>query len=180
MKVNTIRFRLFWTSLGAIACFAVLAAVDLKLKAESGYGAVDLQKSASPGALQTVIAAWGSPRHAAMAGFGLGFDYLFMPLYGFAFYYGALVARDAFLPNSIVLRRLLTLLAAVPLAGAIFDAAENTLELTMLFNAPTGQLALYAYSATMAKFICFYIGLVLWLLGLAGLMRRSPEAKGQT
>ncbi len=174
MKVNAICFRLSWTSLGAIACFAVLAALDLKLKAESGYGAVDLQKSASPGALQSVIAAWGSVRHAAMAGFGLGFDYLFMPLYGFAFYYGTLAARDAFVTKSAILRRLLTFLAAVPLVGAVFDAVENALESWMVFNGPTSPLALYAYSATMAKFVCFYIGLFFWIVGWLGVFRRKP------
>ncbi len=173
MKVNIIYFRLSWTSLAAIACFAVLAAVDLKLKSESGFGTVDLQKSAMPGDLQRIIAAWGSPRRAAMAGFGLGFDYLFMPLYGFAFYYGALAAREAFVRSGL-LGRLFNLAAAVPLAGAIFDALENALETWMVLNGATAPLALYAYTATTAKFICFYIGLFFWVVGWLGVFRRKP------
>ena len=181
MKVNAIHFRWAWTTAAALLCFAVLVVVDLKLKSESGYGAVDLQKGMTAGAFQIVIAAWSSPRHAAMAGFGLGFDYLFMPLYGLAFYYGTLAARDAFARNLGLFRRLLTLIAAVPLAGAVFDAAENALETNMLFNGPTDLMALYAYTATTAKFVCFYIGLGMSFLGVIGLFRRkrAEEAVGE-
>ena len=178
MKVNAIRFRWAWTTLGGLACFAVLAAIDLKLKAESGFGAVDLQHAQTAGDVQRIAMAWQSPRHAAMAGFGLGFDYLFMPLYGFAFYYGTLMARDAFAPATGAIRRLLTMLAAVPLAGAIFDAIENALETYMLVNGPAEPLALYAYTATGAKMVCFFIGLVMMLIGIMGLFKRKPAAEG--
>lgn len=174
--MNIVKFRLAWTSALAIGCFAVLAAIDLQLKHESGFGAVDLQKVWTAGAMQNVIAAWGSPRHAAMAGFGLGFDYLFMPAYGFAFYYGALSARDAFVRNPGLLWRAVTILALVPLAGALFDAAENALETYAVFNGATDALAMDAYVATTAKFVCFWIGFVLWVLGVISAFRKQPGA----
>lgn len=175
MKVNLIYFRWAWTTLLAVLCLGVLAALDLKLKGESGHGVVDLQKVWTAGAAQDIIAAWSSPRRGAMAGFGLGFDYLFMPLYGFAFYYGTLAAREAFAGNSRLLRRLFNFAAAIPLAGALADAVENALEFQMVMNGATSPIALYAYTATTAKFVCFYIGLGFTLLGLLGLLFRRGK-----
>jgi hypothetical protein len=172
MKINRLTLRWAWTSAAAIAVFAVLATLDLKLKAHSGFGTVDLQKVATADGFTRIAGAWIARSDALPAGFNLGFDYLFMPLYGFAFYYGALIARDAF-ARAGIFRRLFTLLAAIPLAGAIFDAVENGLETLMLANGPTDQLAALAYAATGAKMICFFIGLALWLLGIIGLFRRK-------
>ena len=177
MKVRAFYFRWAWTTLAAIATFAVLAVVDLKLKAETGYGTVDLQKVATAEGVRAIVSAWHTPRAAAMAGFNLGFDYLFMPLYGFAFYYGTLAARNAFAPKGGAFR-IVTLLAAVPLAGAIFDCVENTLETIMFVGAATDPLATAAYTATTSKMICFYVGAAMSLLGLAGLLRRKKKPAG--
>ena len=43
MSIKTLYARWAWTTLAAVAVFAVLAYIDLKLKAESGFGTVDLQ-----------------------------------------------------------------------------------------------------------------------------------------
>ena len=172
MKVNRLTFRWAWTSAAAIAVFAVLAAVDTRLKAHSGFGTLDLQKVATADGFTRIAGAWIARPDALLAGFNLGFDYLFMPLYGFAFYTGALIARDGFAGTG-VFRRVFTLLAAIPLAGAIFDAVENTLETSMLVNGATDSLVAIAHIATGAKSICFFIGLALWLLGIAGLLRRK-------
>ena len=146
--------------------------LDTRLKAPTGYGTVDLQKVATADGFARIANAWIARPDAALAGFNLGFDYLFMPLYGFAFYYGALAARDAF-AKAGVLAPLVHAAAAVPLAGAIFDAVENALETVMLMNGPTDSVAAIAFTATNAKMICFYVGLGLSLLGVAGLFRRK-------
>ena len=176
MSGNALYARWGWTTAAAIAVFAVLAWIDLKLKAESGFGTVDLQKVATAAGVRTIMTAWIPARHALMAGFNLGFDYLFMPLYGFAFYYGTLAARQRFAPAPGTIHRLLTLLAAVPLAGAVFDAAENALETCMVVAAPTDQLAQIAYAATTAKMVCFYVGAFMSLVGLIGLFVRRRKA----
>jgi hypothetical protein len=156
----------------------VLALLDQKLKAQSGFGTLDLQHAKTAADVQNVMAAWGPARDGVLAGFNLGFDYLFMPLYGFSFYYGALMARDAFAPKAGLIRRLLTLLAAVPLAGGIFDAAENAIETYMVVNGATDPLAFYAFTATSAKLVCFVIGLVLMLIGVLGLFRKKAAPAG--
>lgn len=172
MSVKTLYFRWAWTTLGGVVVFGVLAYIDLKLKAETGYGTVDLQKVWTAAGVRTVTAAWLAPRAAGMAGFNLGFDYLFMPLYGFAFYYGTLAARRAFAPKPGIAHRIVTFTAAVPLAGAICDAVENALETAMFVGQPTDQLASIAFMATSAKLICFYAGAAMSLLGAIGLFRR--------
>src|SRR4051812_23894832 len=88
--------RWLWLTVSAVAAFAVLVWLDLRLKAATGAGGVDLQGADTALAYKTVFSAWIARQHAAMAGFALGFDYLFMPLYGFAFYYSAILAREAF------------------------------------------------------------------------------------
>ena len=176
MSVKAFYARWAWTTLAAVAVFAVLAVVDLKLKAETGFGTVDLQKVWTGQAVRGIAVAWLARRDALMAGFNLGFDYLFMPLYGFAFYYGTIAARQAFAPKPGHMNRLITLLAAVPLAGALFDACENALETAMLIGQPTDQLASLAFTATTAKMTCFYVGLVMSLVGVAGLFRKKKQA----
>ncbi|HEV2563200.1 MAG TPA: hypothetical protein VGT78_13760 [Rhizomicrobium sp.] len=176
MTVKALYFRWAWTTIAAIAVFAVLAYVDLKLKAETGWGTVDLQKVWTANGVRAITIAWLARRDAAMAGFNLGFDYLFMPLYGFAFYYGTIAARLAFAPKPGGFRRIMTLLAAVPLAGAIFDCVENALETAMFVGTPTDQLAAISYAATNAKMTCFYIGAAMSLLGLVGVfVKRKAE-----
>ena len=89
MPVKTLYFRWAWTFAAAVAVFAVLAYVDLKLKAETGWGTVDLQHVWTANGVRAITIAWLARRDAVMAGFNLGFDYLFMPLYGANNGYGA-------------------------------------------------------------------------------------------
>ena len=64
----------------------------------------------------------------------------------------------------------------VPLAGALCDAAENALEFSMLVNGATDEMAALAYRATNAKMVCFYVGLLLLAVALAGFFKlRAPK-----
>ena len=180
MNLKTLYARWAWTTIAAVAVFAVLAYIDLKLKAESGFGTVDLQKVWTAADVSRIAGAWFARPHALMAGFNLGFDYLFMPLYGFAFYYGTIAARQRFTPRVGTAHRLMTVIAAVPLAGALFDCVENTLETIMIVGQPTDQLASIAYAATTAKMACFYIGALMSIVGLLGLaVRRRKQADAE-
>lgn len=87
MTLKTLLLRWQWTTLLAIAAFAVLYSLDNGLKTATGAGTVDLQTAQTAMEYKRILAAWIARPHAATAGFNLGFDYLFMPLYGFAFYY---------------------------------------------------------------------------------------------
>jgi len=169
-----------WTSAAAVSALLVLILSDTYLRARTGFGAVDLQWVKTGWGIRVILDRWTSPPDAALAGFGLGFDYLFMPLYAVALYLGAIAARERFAPRPGTRRRIMELLAMAPIAGALFDACENGLQLTMLIRGPSDLLAMLAAEATLAKFIGVYAGLALTLLGVAGLFipKKKEESEG--
>ena len=82
-----------WTSAAAISALLVLILSDTYLRARTGFGAVDLQGVKTGWGIRVILDRWTSPPDATLAGFGLGFDYLFMPLYAVALYLGTIAAR---------------------------------------------------------------------------------------
>jgi hypothetical protein len=161
------------TTLAALVVFALLVWWDLRLKTLSGYGTVDLQNFSTAAQYRAAFLVWPS-RYAVRAGFGWGLDYLLMPLYAAAFFYSGVLAREAFALRGSRLYRILTTLAAVPIAGAVLDAVENGLQLSMFLSAPTDQLALIAFAVSKAKWMAVYVGFLL----LAGaLFARAVERR---
>ena len=176
MPLRTLLRRWRWTVLFAVLSFGVLYYLENRLQVATGYGTVALQSAQTAIDFKRVFAAWIAREHSAAAGFSLGFDYLFMVLYGLAFFYSGIIAREAFAPKKGLLRRLLNYLALVPVAGAVADAVENALEFSMMSSGPTDNLAQLAFSATNAKMICFYVGLVLLVAAVAGFFKlRAPK-----
>jgi hypothetical protein len=176
VPLKTLLRRWEWLTLLAIGAFAILYLLDTVLKSATGYGTVDLQSAQSAADLQRIFFAWIVQKNAAMAGFSLGFDYLFMPLYGFSFFYSAIIAREAFTSKTGVVRSVMNYLALVPLAGMLADVVENALEFFMLINGASDRLAGLAYRASNAKMICFYVGLILLAAALAGFFKlRAPK-----
>jgi hypothetical protein len=157
-----------WTSIGAIAVLAILGILDAWLRAKSGYGTADLQFM-PVGRIYAAIVAWIALPNAVLAGFCLGLDFLLMPLYAAALFFGSVAAIDRFAPGEGRWRRVLTVLAMAPIAAALFDACENALQLAMLTGGPSETLVGYAMQATAAKFAGIAIGLLLTLAGVAGL-----------
>jgi hypothetical protein len=164
------------STVAAIAIFAVITLMDMRLKTLSGYGTADLQALASAAQYKAVFYAWGPAPYAVRAGFLWGLDYLFMPLYATAFFYSGILAREAFAPRPSRLRRILTLLAAVPIAGAVLDAIENALELSMMLGGATDSVTRIALTVSNAKWMAIYVGLAL-LLGavLAQVQERQKK-----
>jgi len=178
ISMKTLNTRWGWTTLASLAVWGALAYLDLRLKAHTGYGTIDLQHAKTAAEVKAIAAAWIARPDAALAGFNLGLDFLFMPLYGFALFYGGIAAREAFAPKESTLRRVATFLAAAPLAASVFDVMENSFELSMLLATPTDQIASISFSMTCAKWICVVIGIAMALMGLAGKFRRvSSETK---
>ena len=120
---------------------------------------------------------WPS-RYAVRAGFDWGLDYLLMPLYAAAFFYSGILTREAFAPRPGTLRRILTLLAAVPIAGAVLDAIENMLELDQMLSGTSDDIARIAFTVSNAKWMAVYVGLIL-LVGavMAQVGGEAPEAR---
>jgi hypothetical protein len=164
------------STLAAAAVFAVLAWSDMRLKALSGYGTADLQNFSTAAQYRAAFLLWPS-RYAVRAGFDWGLDYLLMPLYAAAFFYSGILAREAFALRGSRLARILTTLSAVPIAGAILDAVENALQLSMMLSAPTDQMAFTAFTVSSAKWMAVTVGFLL-LAGalLAQVMERWKKS----
>ncbi|HEY2010316.1 MAG TPA: hypothetical protein VGH23_15105 [Rhizomicrobium sp.] len=148
------------STIAAAIVFAVLAWSDWRLKALSGVATSDLQGFNTAVEYRWAFLHWPS-RYAVRAGFDWGLDYLLMPLYAAAFFYSGILTREAFAPRPGRLRRILTLLSAVPIAGAGLDAVENALELNQMLSGTSDNVARLAFSVSNAKWMAIYVGLIL-------------------
>ena len=159
----------------ALVVFGVLAALDLRLEALSGFGTADLQRFSTAQQYNAAFMVWPS-FYAVRAGFNWGLDYLLMPLYAASFFYSAIIAREAFAPAGTRLNRIITMLAAVPVAGAMLDMFENALQLFMMLSGATDGLARIALTISNAKMMAIMLGVVM-LLGavLAQVQERQKK-----
>ena len=148
------------STLLAILVFAVLAASDLRLEALSGFGTAELQRFSTAQQYNAAFMVWPSV-YAVRAGFNWGLDYLLMPLYAASFFYSAIIAREAFAPAGSRFHRIITMLAAVPVAGAMLDMFENALQLFMMLSGATDGLARIALTVSSAKLIALMLGVVM-------------------
>jgi hypothetical protein len=178
MRLSSLIRLWFWLTLLALAAFAVLYVLEQRLKAATGFGTLDLRSAQTAYDYKRVFAAWIAREHAGTAGFSLGFDYVFMPLYALSFYFSAMLAREAFAPKKGLFRRLIDYLGFVPLVGALADAVENALEFSMLSGGATDGGAHAAFVASNVKSTCFTVGLILLVAGVAGVLKlRRPKEK---
>lgn len=121
------------------------------------HGIVSLQ-IADLAKAKAIFASWDPPtrQHVAM---GLGFDYLFLALYGTAFALGCAWASQE-LACSAILAGLGPWLAWGAWLAAVLDAIENAALWKMLRTAPTAQLTTIVRACAYPKFV---------LVGLAAL-----------
>jgi hypothetical protein len=176
MRLTSLTRLWLWVTLMAVAAFAVLFVLEQRLKTATGFGTLDLQGAKTAFEYKRAFAAWIAREHAGTAGFSLGFDYVFMPLYAMSFYFSAMLAREAFAPKKGLFRRVIDYLGFVPLIGAIADAVENALEFSMLSGGANDANAYAAFVASNVKSTCFTVGLVLLGAGIAGVIKlRRPK-----
>ena len=148
-------------TLAGAAVYAVISGIDLQLKLRSGFGVADLAGFSRAGQYSAATFVWSQPGFGLRAGLVLGLEYLLMPLYALSFFFSGILAREAFAPRPGRLRRILTLLAAVPIAGALLDAGENGLELTLLLAPPNDTLAAIVHTLAAARAGAMIVGLLL-------------------
>jgi hypothetical protein len=159
----TLYSRWAWSTGLALGVFAILATLDHWLQALSGVGTVDLAFFSTAAQFRAAFWAWGRGPYGALAGFNLGFDYLLMPLYAASFFYSGVLAAEGFAPRPGRLRRLILLAAMVPPVGALCDACENALQLTMWLGGASDTLVTLSSTASTAKNVALLIGLALLL-----------------
>lgn len=166
---------------GTLVLFAVFRVLDAPLRTSAApNGIVSFELAGTPYQAQAIIASWkeagtlasgasGEPVRGmvsqaySFAAFGLGIDYLFMPVYATALALGILLASGR---HPGWFSRFGAWSGWGAYAAALFDAVENyALARILLFNevwSPYPQLA--AFSATF-KFLILILGLIFALLG---------------
>ena len=173
---------LFWAFLAGTLClFAVFRVLDAPLRTTAApNGIVSFELAGTPFQAQAIIDSWqelaylassvaGEPvpglvsRAFSFAAFGLGIDYLFMPLYATALALGILLAAGK---HGGWFATFGAWLGWGAYAAALFDALENyALARMLLMNqvwSPYPQVA--AFSASV-KFVLLLLGLFFSLVG---------------
>lgn len=150
-----------WSSVLGLIVFAVLGGMDLWLKSLTGVSTTDLQGLATAAQFRLAFHAWAPEPYAVRAGFDLGLDYLLMPLYAASFFLSSVVVAESFTPGKSRFRRYVLMAGMVAPIGALLDAIENALQLDMLLNGPTDDLARIAYNVSSAKTVAVTVGVVL-------------------
>ena len=173
---------LFWAFLfGTLILFAVFRVLDAPLRTPAApNGIVSFELAGTPSRAQAVIDSWhemslllssveGEPvpgmvsRAYAFAAFGLGIDYLFMPVYATALALGILLAMGR---HEGWFARLGTWLGWGAYIAALFDAVENyAMARMLLLNevwSPHPEVAAYC---ALVKFGLLFLGLFYAMVG---------------
>jgi len=189
---NNSRKPIFWALLaGTLVLYAVFGILDIPLRTSAApNGIVSFELAGTPFQAQAIIDSWheiayllssveGQPvpglvsRAYAFAVFGLGLDYLFMPVYATALALGILLAAGRH-PGWFA--KFGAWLGWGAYAAALFDAVENyALARMLMMNqvwSPYPEVA--AFSASV-KFTLLSLGLVFALVGWLW-----PKEEGKT
>jgi hypothetical protein len=173
----TLSSRWAWSTGLGLCVFAILLGLDQWLKFRSGVGTADLVFFTNAAQFRVAFWAWGRGPYLALAGFNLGFDYLLMPLYAASFFYSGVLTAETFAPKPGRLRRLILLAAMVPLVGALCDACENALQLTMLLGGVSDTLATLSSTASTAKLVALAVGVALLAGAFAARIKQRRAAR---
>jgi hypothetical protein len=165
----SIRKNLFWAFLAwtLILLFLFQPANRPLMNSAAPNGIISLQLAWTAGNAQSMLDSWNTSAQL-FAAFGLGFDYLFMPVYALALALGTLLAAGRH-PGRFA--KLGIWAAYGAFLAAIFDGLENFGQFHELFNGRVDLAALVGICATV-KFTLILFGLA---SGLAGWL--WPKAK---
>lgn len=142
--------------------FAVFRALDAPLRTPAApNGIVSFEFAWSPGASQAIVDSW-SEYARLLAAFGLGIDYLFMPIYALALSLGILLAAGRH-PGAFA--RLGAGIGWAVLLAPVFDALENYGLLRSLLSQLFSLWPLVASVCAAVKFSLLLIGLTYALIG---------------
>lgn len=148
---------LIWT-LGLLLLFQPLNRPLMTTAAPSGI--ISLQLAWTPQNAQSMLNSWDASARL-FAAFGLGFDYLFMPVYGLALALGALLAAGRH-PGWFA--KLGAWAGWGAFLAAVLDGLENLGQFHQLFNERVDLAAPIGILATV-KFTLILLGLVYGLIG---------------
>lgn len=155
---DSFRKRLFFIFLFlTILLFAVFRVLDEPLRTSAApNGIVSFELAGTPANAEAMVSSW-SQDGKFFAAFGLGIDYLFMPLYSLALAFGTLLAAGR---HGGWIKSLGAVAGWGAFAAAVFDAVENYALFQVLLGAyQSSYPAIAAFCATL-KFGLLIFGLV--------------------
>ena len=160
---NENRKPLFFTFLaGTLILFAIFRVLDSPLRTPAApNGIVSFELAGSPGASGEMVNSWSEYARLSAA-FGLGIDYLFMPIYALALSLGILLAAGRH-PGAFA--KLGAWLGWAALIAPLFDAVENYALLRSLLSQLFSLWPLVASVCATVKFALLLLGLVYALIG---------------
>jgi hypothetical protein len=160
------RKRVFYIALAAtlIVTAAFQLVLDPPLKtAAAPNGIVSFELAGSPLKAQEIISSWNTTAQL-YAAFGLGFDFLFMPIYATAIALGVLLAAGRH-PGWFA--SLGVWVGWGAFAAMLFDAAENICLFNLLLGNPGASYASMAALYATLKFGLILLGIAYALIGWA-------------
>ena len=145
-----------------VILFAVFRVLDKPLKTSyAPSGIVSFELAGSPQNAAHIVYSW-SEEAWLYASFGLGIDYLFMPLYAFALAFGTLLAAGR---HTGWLKSLGAVAGYGAFAAAVFDAVENYALFQILSGAFESSYPSIAAVCATVKFALLLLGLLYSLVG---------------
>ena len=164
---------MFWPLLGlTLIVMAVLNWVDFTLKtAAAPHGIVSFELAGDAATAKTILDSWNA-RSRSVAGYSLGFDYLFLCCYSTSIAFGCVWAASQLQKRFAWLGWCGIAIAWGQWLAAIFDGIENYSLLMQLFNGSDGRLAAVAWWCAVLKFGLVIVGLGYFLVGPAALVVR--------
>ncbi len=165
---------LFWPWLIATGVvMVILNWINFPLQTEAApMGIVSYQLAGDVAGVERIIASWDA-RARVYAGFSLGLDYLFMPLYGVLFAWLCIRGAERMRELAPILARVGIGLAWGVWLAALLDATENALQFWMLVSAPRAPWPQVMWGCAVVKFGA------LALAGLYALASRLWAARGR-
>jgi hypothetical protein len=160
---NEYRKRFFFKFLFlTLILFAVFRVLDQPLRTSAApNGIVSFELAGTPQNAQQMVSSWSSEGEL-YAAFGLGIDYLFMPLYAFALAFGTLLAAGR---HGGWIRSLGAVAGYGVFAAALFDAVENFALWQILLGAYESSYPMIAAVCAAIKFGFLIFGLVYAFVG---------------
>jgi hypothetical protein len=158
--------RLFWVLLGlVVVLMTVFRITGAPMNTGAApYGVVSFELAGSLTRAQAVLASWDAPARIRAA-FGLGLDFLFIPVYAGAISLGCALASGGLQARKWPLAALGNIFAwGVVLAG-LLDVIENYALTVILFGSITAPWPQIAAWCAGPKFVLIFLGLVYALYG---------------
>ncbi len=145
-----------------IAIFGIFYFIDQPLQTSAApSGTVSFELARTPETARSILDSWDANARL-IAAFGLGFDFLFMPVYALALSFGLLLAGHG---KANWYRRLTMWMGWGAFAAALFDAVENYALLRVLIGDVDTVFPLVAAVCALTKFTLLLFGICTAAIG---------------